>query len=506
VSSSVRSTCTLLIAAGLATRALLAAPELPDATFDKLPRWRGFNLTEKLYKGRHDGPFREKDFQMVSGWGFNFVRLPLDYRCWIRHGDWRWIDEDALKDIDQAVEWGKRYGVHVCINFHRAPGYTVAKPPEGSDLWTDPETQRVCALHWATFARRYKGVPNSHLSFNLLNEPNKIDPDTHCRVVKILVDAIRREDPDRLIIADGREFGKVPSGGLVPLKIAQATRGYHPFQLTHYKASWVDSKDFPKPSWPQVTIPGTLFAPSRPEFRAPFKIKCDLKCAAAIRVHVDVVSIKSQLVIRADGVAVLDETLPCGPGEGPWKKVVYNKEWHCYQNVYDRDFEAKVPAGTKLVTLGNEVGDWLSFTELEIRHSENGTSESCCVQAGGEWEEKQGLVVFDPSNRAKPFDAYNCKDSDWLWLEYVLPWHELSRLGVGAIVGEFGSYNKTPHDVTLRWMEDCLRNWESAGMGWALWNLRGSFGILDSGREDVDYEEYQGHQLDRKMLELLQRY
>ena len=42
--------------------------------------------------------------------------------------------------------------------------------------------------------------------------------------------------------------------------------------------------------------------------------------------------------------------------------------------------------------------------------------------------------------------------------------------------------------------------------GWALWNLRGTFGPLDSGRSDVEYEDMNGHKLDRKMLELLKRY
>ena len=30
------------------------------------------------------------------------------------------------------------------------------------------------------------------------------------------------------------------------------------------------------------------------------------------------------------------------------------------------------------------------------------------------------------------------------------------------------------------------------------WNLRGSFGILGSGREDNDCEDWHGHKLDRK--------
>lgn len=105
-------------------------------------------------------------------------------------------------------------------------------------------------------------------------------------------------------------------------------------------------------------------------------------------------------------------------------------------------------------------------------------------------------------------------ESDFQWIHelgfnfvrLIVPWQEAEQAGIGVIVGEFGSYNKTPHDVALRWLEDSLANWEQAGWGWALWNFRGSFGILDSGREDVEYEDFHGHKLDRKMLELLRRY
>ncbi|MFW6107017.1 MAG: hypothetical protein ACOC8H_02550, partial [bacterium] len=44
--------------------------------------------------------------------------------------------------------------------------------------------------------------------------------------------------------------------------------------------------------------------------------------------------------------------------------------------------------------------------------------------------------------------------------------------------------------TVLRWAEDQLAVWRDAGVGWALWNPRGSFGIIDSNREDVDYEEF----------------
>jgi endoglucanase len=75
-----------------------------------------------------------------------------------------------------------------------------------------------------------------------------------------------------------------------------------------------------------------------------------------------------------------------------------------------------------------------------------------------------------------------------------------------CMIGEFGCRPDTPHEVTLAWMEHCLKLWRAKNLGWALWNLRGTFGVLDSGRKDVTYEDFNGHKLDRKMLELLRRY
>ena len=79
----------------------------------------------------------------------------------------------------------------------------------------------------------------------------------------------------------------------------------------------------------------------------------------------------------------------------------------------------------------------------------------------------------------------------------------LAQRPVGVHVGEWGCYNRTPHATALAWMRDHLAVWRDAGWGWALWNFRGPFGLLDSRRGDVAYEDFHGHQLDRKLLELL---
>src|SRR5207237_1727564 len=94
-------------------------------------------------------------------------------------------------------------------------------------------------------------------------------------------------------------------------------------------------------------------------------------------------------------------------------------------------------------------------------------------------------------------------DKELLRRRQIEPWKALEKQGVGVHVGEWGAYQYTPHDVVLAWMRDLLSLWKEAGWGWALWNLTGGFGILDSHRTDVRYESYRGHELDREMLETL---
>ncbi len=44
-----------------------------------IPRWRGFNLPN-LFSYYHYKDFEEEDFKWISDWGFDFVRIPLNYR------------------------------------------------------------------------------------------------------------------------------------------------------------------------------------------------------------------------------------------------------------------------------------------------------------------------------------------------------------------------------------------------------------------------------------------
>ena len=324
----------------------------PNAS--RLPRWRGFNLLEK-FTLRANRRYEESDFDLMAEWGFDFVRLPTDYRCWTRSPG-AYI-EPVLKQIDEAVAWGRARKIHVNLCLHRAPGYCVNPPIEPLDLWADGDggdlARQQFAAQWGMFAQRYSGIPSAALSFDLVNEPAVIAPPAYLRAVTAAVTAIRAADPNRLIIADGLRWGNQPVPELAALKIAQSTRGYSPMRISHHRASWIPkSNTWSTPAWP--------------------------------------------------------------------------------------------------------------------------------LEAGRESWDKERLKR-----------------------EQIAPWKTLEDQGVGVHVGEWGAYNRTPHAVVLAWMSDQLALWREAGWGWALWNLRGSFGVLDSDRADVSYEKYKGHLLDRKMLSLL---
>ncbi|MGA3324426.1 MAG: hypothetical protein ABSF45_08125, partial [Terriglobia bacterium] len=71
--------------------------------------------------------------------------------------------------------------------------------------------------------------------------------------------------------------------------------------------------------------------------------------------------------------------------------------------------------------------------------------------------------------------------------------------------GEMGAYKHTPPSVVLAWFEDTLDVLNELHTGWALWNFRGPFGILDTERPGTMFEDWHGHQLDRPLLSLLQK-
>lgn len=233
---------------------------------NSLPRWRGFNLLE-MYSAEGMQSYREEDFRWIADWGFDFVRLPLSYTHWVKKSDPSCIDHDgaALNSLDCAVELADRHGLHVCLNFHRAPGYSVNREQrEPFNLWKHDAALDAFCAHWQMLAQRYASISSRRLSFDLLNEPpparvpfmarltGGMSRVRHESVMRAAVAAIREVDPTRLIILDGVNYGRQPCPELADLpNVAQSCRAYEPFELSHYRAPWIPwSGRWRRPAWP----------------------------------------------------------------------------------------------------------------------------------------------------------------------------------------------------------------------------------------------------------------
>jgi len=136
-----------------------------------------------------------------------------------------------LEKLDRAIELANKYSLHVSVNFHRGPGYSVNREfAEPHNLWKDAEPLKAFCFHWQMMAKRYKANSSDKISFDLINEPpslgDKMSRADHERVVRTTVKAIREISPDRIIIADGISYGNITAPELADLKIGQSTRAY----------------------------------------------------------------------------------------------------------------------------------------------------------------------------------------------------------------------------------------------------------------------------------------
>lgn len=82
------------------------------------------------------------------------------------------------------------------------------------------------------------------------------------------------------------------------------------------------------------------------------------------------------------------------------------------------------------------------------------------------------------------------------------PWRELEHAGVPVHVGEFGCYNTAANEVALAWFRDLFTLFREYRWGYALWNFKGPFGIVEHGRPGARLEKHHGFLIDRDLLEL----
>jgi hypothetical protein len=189
-------------------------------------------------------PADETALDFLAAFGFNFVRVPVDYRFWTKDFDYFHPDESVFEYMDQYLEACRSRGIHLSLNLHRAPGYcTNRNDLERHNLWRDEVAQNAFVFLWETFTRRYKDAPSRSLSFDLVNEPpgpgeHGMTRKNHEALIRRTVAAIRAIDPNQEIIIDGLGGGYLAMPELARLGVIHSGRGYQPMPVSHHQAGW----------------------------------------------------------------------------------------------------------------------------------------------------------------------------------------------------------------------------------------------------------------------------
>jgi endoglucanase len=216
--------------------------------------------------GQKPEPADEKALDFLAEYGFNFVRIPVDYRFWTTGEDYCHPDESIFKYIDGYLQACKCRGIHLSLNLHRAPGFCINHNNlEKHNLWLDAVAQDAFVFLWETLACRYEGLSSQFLSFDLLNEPPHpgeygMTRENHAALMRRTTAAIRAIDPNRRVIIDGLGGGYLAMPELADLGVTHSGRGYHPMPITHHKASWWSGHvHAPKPRYPGLIWQGQFW-------------------------------------------------------------------------------------------------------------------------------------------------------------------------------------------------------------------------------------------------------
>jgi len=196
-----------------------------------------------------------EDFARIRGWGFDHVRLPVDWSE-LFHANPIRPKEEVFALLDRAVEDILAHGLKIILDLHRCPGHDFeAGLTSEQSFFTDPQERRDCLRVWSVLAERYGN--RKEILLELLNEPVAPSAQVWNEVKKELAGAIRALAPRSTLVVGSNLWNSASEFAVLePLddpNILYSVHFYNPILFTHQFAPWVP--------WPEYQIarpyPGT---------------------------------------------------------------------------------------------------------------------------------------------------------------------------------------------------------------------------------------------------------
>lgn len=193
------------------------------------------------------------DFATIRGWGFNHVRIPLDY---YNAFDAQTLapDEIVLSAYEAAVRAADDAGLAVIVDLHRCPGHDFhAGSLRDQPFFHDPACRKDAKRVWSILAERLGNRPR--VALEILNEPVAPTNAIWNEVKDELCAHIRRAAPrSTIVVGSNRWNTPAELADLRPVdddNILYSVHCYAPLLFTHQKAPWIPAPMFRRERpWP----------------------------------------------------------------------------------------------------------------------------------------------------------------------------------------------------------------------------------------------------------------
>ncbi len=500
----------------LAEGTLELAAQLPDASWNSLPKWNGVTISNMHEYGHEvDGQpqvFSREDMENISKLGFNFVRVPLDTRIFFDWDDPSKVHLEKLVNLDELISWGAEFGTHVCIDVHFSFGFTTDGDNTNDTIWENPEEQEIFLSFWDMLAERYKEVPSNLLSFNLMNEPNwGLDEEVYADFMRRAMNRIRAYTPDRLIFVDMLNTAKDPVYSLAEDKVAQSFHFYEPSALTHTTIH--DNFDFGG-AYPVISGKGFI---SQHVGSAEFVIEGSFPSGTKVGFIIDEVHMGGAISLTADGKEVFSNEYDYDAVGEDGCIYLYEEgtggEYRGYNNI----FEVVLPEDTcvlRLVASGDIY--WFNLSKMYILTGEkqymfeqnpDSLPEGVTIESIPNPHiiiNEDGTIIDEGNLLFKVVDKAYIHDR---FAEYKAFSEET---GVAVMMQEFGVYYPADYGLTLEYLNDLLDAANANGLNWCGWDYFGPFNfysvVEERRREGATYEEFSNGWIATEMLEVYQKH
>ena len=189
---------------------------------------------------RLDNFITESDFEKIASWGFDHVRLPIDYNI-IQNDDGTPI-EDGYARIDNAIALSRKYGLKIILDIHKTAGFSFDSGENEEGFFDNEMYQERFYLIWTEFARRY-GSQTDDIVFELLNEvTDEQFIEKWNEIIRICMKRIRSIAPDVVVLvgsyhnnsADTVQYLESP----YDRNVVYNFHCYEPLKFTHQGATW----------------------------------------------------------------------------------------------------------------------------------------------------------------------------------------------------------------------------------------------------------------------------